>query len=185
MAEASYTPPSLTLKEKVRRMSEEFDVPFEVVDSVITNESRWGEKRMGDDGCAFGLLHINICENPDITQAQAEDDDFSLNYFFTEVKAGREWKWSICNCVSYLRIKGIKLPRVGDIKNLVTNSPYPKVGGAVKLVYSNGRSHGARVEEVTSEGIWVTQYNKPRCQFSKEFIRFDSGLIEGYWYDTK
>lgn len=173
-----------TLQEKGERIASEYGVPFSVMDSIIQSESGWNPDPPGhnDGGKSAGLVQINLPSHPEITREQAMDPEFSLRFLASEIKDGREWQWTVCSCVSFAKSIGVKIPIIGNAKNLIPNSVYPRVGGVVILVY-NGTYHLAVIERISPDGIHVVESNLERCKKGRRIIKFDNKNIVGYWSD--
>lgn len=43
---------------------------------------------------SWGLAQIHLPSHPNITKAQAQDPEFSINFIAKEMSEGRAWKWS-------------------------------------------------------------------------------------------
>lgn len=169
-----------TLKERGQQIADEYGVPFYIMDRIIENESNWGKRRIGDNGDAQGLAHINKRWFPEEFE-KAVDDEFSLRFVAQEIKDGKEWQHSICSCIAWLRIKGVKFPRVRTAQDLVTNSNVPSVGGIIKLKYGT-TYHLAYIEKLTQEGIEISENNYQRCLHTERVIPWGSDNIVGYYY---
>lgn len=57
-------------------------------------ESTWKADARGDGGTSIGLAQIHLPAHPHITEEEALDAEFSLNFMVDEFKAGNEWKWT-------------------------------------------------------------------------------------------
>lgn len=179
-------PKKETPQEMGQRIAKEYEIPFEVMDSIVKSESKWNPDPPGsnDNGKSAGLVQIHLPDHPEITREQALDPEFALTFLAKEIKAGNEWKWWICNCVYYVRTQGVKLPKIGDPSKLTPNSDYPRVGGAIILKYGDVW-HLALIERVTEEGIYISENNKIRCQHTERLIKWGSPEIQGYWSDVQ
>jgi len=85
-----------------------------------------------------------------------------------------------CSCVLTARELGAKLPK-GDARELIPNSPFPRVGGVVILRYHED-AHVAYIDKVTSEGLHVQEGNFEKCKQTERVIDFDDPNIVGYWH---
>ena len=171
----------LTLHEQAQQIAQEFDVPFSVMNKIITDESNWNPDPPGsnDGGDSVGIVQINLPNHSYITRSQALDPIFSIRYLASEIAAGRESQWTICNCFTELKRLGVKISR-GEFN---PNTPYPRVGGAVFLIYG-GVKHYAYVESVASDGIHIKESNYYRCERSQRVLSFNDSHIIGYWHEV-
>lgn len=109
----------------VKKYSQEYGVPYNIIDSVITcenttrdpkkqsgikytqsqveNHPEWGVS-VGEYERSFGLAQIHLPDNKNVTYEQATDPDFSIRYMASEMSKGRYTKWS---CYTKLKNKGI------------------------------------------------------------------------------
>ena len=167
-----------TLREKTQSIASKYEVPFDVMDKIITSETHWRPEAIGDKGCSVGLVQINLCVHKDITKEQALDPDFALNFLASEIKAGREWQWTICSCTATVRLLGAPVPFKDK---LVPNEFYPRVGGVIIAKYGELR-HLSYITKVTPEGIWVEEANFTRCERGIRLVKFDDSHTIGYWH---
>lgn len=59
-----------------------------------SGESTWNPNAIGDGGTSHGLVQIHLPAHPDITEEQAHDPEFALNFIVDEFKQGNEKKWT-------------------------------------------------------------------------------------------
>jgi hypothetical protein len=64
------------------------------IETVINCESTWNSKAVGDDGNSMGLVQISLIHWPEITQEQAFDSEFALNFIVDRFLEGREHLWT-------------------------------------------------------------------------------------------
>ena len=130
---------------------------------------------------AKGLVQITDCYEPTITDAQAFDPDWALNWAADKIVKGEAWKtWTVANCYSYAKTRIKNLPAMKDIQ---PNTPYPVVGGLL-IEYFNGVKHISVIEKVSLEGQLVSQTNKEPFNFTKELRPWNNKNREGYWRPT-
>jgi len=86
-----------------------------------------------------------------------------------------------CSCVTFARTLLPELP-LGEAKDLVPNSPYPRVGGVVIVNY-DGRYHLAYIyDKVRSNGdIPLHDANLEPCRETWRVINIEDPRIVGYW----
>lgn len=88
---------------KIVSVAQEYDVSESVMDYVVRNESGYNNCAVGDthlvdpDGdphVSLGAVQINRYYNPDISEAEATDIDFSLRFLAQKLKEGRGNLWT-------------------------------------------------------------------------------------------
>lgn len=57
-------------------------------------ESTWNPEAVGDGGKSHGLVQIHLPAHPHITEAEAKDPDFALNFIVDKFLEGRESLWT-------------------------------------------------------------------------------------------
>lgn len=103
----------------VREYSQEYQVSYKLMDSILTcendtrnpnrqSEVRYNQKQIdnnpswgnvGDFEKSFGLamIHIPACNKyrgKCITETQAKDPEFAISYMASEISKGNSWKWT-------------------------------------------------------------------------------------------
>ena len=91
------TPPRglWTLTERIEHYAALYGVSAEEMTEVIDCESGGNPRALGDSGKSRGLVQINRDYHPDISDNQAFDIDFSLD-FLAENLAKGNGKWWTC-----------------------------------------------------------------------------------------
>lgn len=84
----------LTLDEKIELVATKYQVNAQLMRAVIKCESAFRPDAIGDGGTSFGLVQINLPSHPTITKEQAFDVDFSLDFFASNLAAGRGRMWT-------------------------------------------------------------------------------------------
>ena len=69
-------------------------VSFKEVYRTISCESDFNPDAVGDSGQSRGLVQIHRPSHPHITDEQAFDPEFALNFIIQESKRGNQWKWT-------------------------------------------------------------------------------------------
>lgn len=160
------------------RIAVEFGVATSTLRNLVTSESQWNPK--SDNGFDRGLVQINRKYNPEITDKQAFDPEFSLRFAAEKISKGEAWKWTVCSCIKTAKVLGANIS--GDAKDIIPNTNYPHVGGVVKFKYSNNY-HVAYINKVTALGIEVTEGNFKPCLIANRFISWSDPHIVGFWTD--
>jgi hypothetical protein len=170
-----------TLPEMAERIAQEYSIDSKTLFNLIESESQWNpEAKNGDDR---GLVQINSKYWPEISDEEAYDPEFALNFAAKEIKKNQGIHWTSCNCVAFIRTMGVHFPRLEDAKDLDTNSLVPIVGGVVKLVY-NGIYHLAYIEKITAEGLYLRESNYKPCLIARRLIPLNDPHIIGYYSDV-
>ena len=182
-AHADVIPPPPTLQEHAQRVAEEWDISTTTLFNLIESESEWNPEAIGDDGKARGLVQIHKDYFPTVSDEEAFDVDFSLNFAAQAIKEGWEWKWSVCNC--YAMVKTL-IPQLPAMKDVRPNWSEPAVGGVVILYYTSNQTgeiikHIAYITKVTSTGFYVFEGNFKPCLVGTRFIHKNDPHIVDYW----
>ena len=173
-----------TIEAKIDRIAEKNGIATTTLWNLAWSESRLDP--LADNGEDRGIVQINR-KAWDITDEQAFDPEFALNFAAKHIKEGREWYWVPCSCIQTARAMGAKLPRTvngggQDAYDLTPNTPYPRVGGVVLLKYRHSGTYSvAYIKSVTATGLNVVHGNKEPCKIISEFIRTDSKDIIGFY----
>lgn len=91
--EIATTTPEI-IKERIKFYADLYKVSEEVMDTIIRCESYYDPKAIGDDGDSIGLVQINKPSHPEITDEQAFDHEFSLDFLAKNLKEGRGKMWT-------------------------------------------------------------------------------------------
>lgn len=83
-----------TLEDKVGFYANKYNVSSEVMLKVIDCESRGVETAVGDGGDSHGLVQIHLPSWPEITQEQAINPGFALDFMAKRFSEGRYSLWS-------------------------------------------------------------------------------------------
>mgnify|MGYP001563727394 CR=1 FL=1 len=66
----------------------------ERVVKVISCESQWNPSAKGDSDRSIGLVQIHLPSHPEITEKQALNPIFSIDFLISEWVKGRQSKWT-------------------------------------------------------------------------------------------
>lgn len=166
-----------TIEQKADRIADEYEVPRETLRNLVYYESRWNPDAIGDHGCSFGLVQINLCVHKNVTKEQAFDPDFSLKYAAREISEGREYAWSVCSCFSLVRTKQPLLPRQ---KDLAPNWNRPIVG-AVAIFDYDGVPHVAYVTDIFDGYFYIFEANYSPCKVGTRRVEVGDKHLVGFW----
>lgn len=176
----SVTPP--TLQERASGAAVLFDISSSTLFNLIGSESNWDADAV--NGRDRGLVQINSLYHPEISDEQAFDADFAINYAAKAIRDGTQNQFVVCSCVAYVRTRVPKLPR-GDASELIPNSS-PRKGSVVIYNYS-GTYHLSYMKDFDSRGYWEAGTNLEACKIYTRFVRWDSlefKKVIGFWYPS-
>lgn len=171
------SPPQLSVEALISRVASEYSISSTTLFNLAHHESRLNAEANGDGGCSRGLVQINLCVHKGITEEQALDPEWALTYAAKEIKEGREYAWSVCNCWSFIRGNYVKgLPNTAA---LYPNSPV-KIGAVAIFNYS-GVKHYAYVTNLSPGGFTVKEANYKPCVVGERFIPYTDANLLGFW----
>lgn len=169
---------SETLEAKIDRIAIEHGIPTTTLYNLAWSESSLNPSK--DNGEDRGIVQINRKYWPEITDEQAFDPEFSLNFAASKIAKDEQYLWTVCNCYSFAKIFIKNLPKMADIQ---PNTDYPRVGGLVVFQYKV--KHIAVVTKVTKEGIWVKEANFEACKTGQRLVPWDDKSVVGYWSNVE
>lgn len=181
-AMASTSPVEQTLQQKAENIALAHNIATTTLYNLITSESNWNPDARNNGG-DLGIAQINPKYWPDITEAEALDPDFSMNFAADQISKNEGVHWVSCNCVQFIRTMGVHMPRLKDAGDLDVNSNVPIKGGVVKFNY-NGVYHLAYIESVDADGIHIREANYEPCKIGERVISPSDPRIVGYYTDS-
>jgi len=171
-----------TIEGMISRIASETKVSSTTLYNLAWSESRLDPAAVSSTG-DYGLVQINLDYPPlldplqtPITEEQALDPEFALNFAAKAIKLGKESAWVSCNCYSLVKTR-IPLPKMASI---VPNSP-AQVGGVAIFNY-RGVKHIAYIEKITSAGYHVLEANKTKCLIGRRVVSFTDPNLTGFWF---
>lgn len=172
-------PPSVL--QLISDISAEYKIASTTLYNLAFNESSLNPDAVGDGGCSYGLTQQNICANPHITKEEALDPAWALRKAAGDIKKGKEYIYTVCNCWAYTQVElrkvGVALPRMAQIQ------PGWKVAvGRVAIFYSNGMKHIAIITKVEAGGFWVKEANWDACDVGTRFVKWGDKNFSGVWW---
>ena len=93
-SETYTSPPKPTLDQLITFYSLKYNVKESVMRKVISCESSYKIKAVGDGGKSFGLVQIHLPSHPYVTKEQAFDPDFALNFLASNLAKGKGKMWT-------------------------------------------------------------------------------------------
>ena len=166
---------SETLEEMALRIATRWNIDENILFNLVYYESRWDPH--ADNGHDRGLVQINRTYNPDVTDEQAFDPEFSLNFAAEAIAKGEASKWVVCNCYLYVKTYIKDIPSMMKIE---PNIDVPSVGGIAIFDYE-GIKHLAYITEVTEKGMEISEANYEPCVVGKRTIPLDDDALIGFW----
>ena len=174
-----------TLKEEAFKIATEHNISPKTFSNLIYYESRWNPD--ADNGYDRGIVQINRKSHPEVTDAQAFDPIWAMNWAADEIVAGKISQWTVCNCYSFMITQLGTLPRMA---NIVPNTTEPMVGSIAIFDY-NGKKHVELVTSVTDDMVLNTQTavilgaNYEGCKIKERTINIDKELSLVGFYQPK
>lgn len=175
IAEA-YTVPrvTLSLKEQVFALAEEYGVSTSTVDALIACESGWDPDKVGPTG-DIGLWQISPYYWP---QVNATNPLEASKWALGRIKNGNISDWVCSNC--YLYIKAYFYPNLPKMADIVPNTT-PHIGAVVILDY-NGVKHIAYISGFSEDGnLIVKEANYLKPNISSRILKLNDSHIQGFW----
>ena len=173
------TAPERGVEALVSDVAGEYDISSTSLYNLTWSESRLNPEAVGDKGCSFGLVQINLCVHDSVTEEQALDPEFALRYAARAIKDGKEDAWSVCNCYAYVSTR-VKLPKMANIQ---PNSN-ADIGSVAIFYYPSGGKfvkHIAIVVKKDSNGFTVMESNKTHCLLGSRVVKWDDPRLDGFW----
>lgn len=94
-AAAPITPTQvIELEELVEQKAEEYGVSASVMKAVIECESNWNVSALGDSGESRGLVQIHRPSWPDISDEEAYNPEFAIDFLAAKLSEGEGQLWT-------------------------------------------------------------------------------------------
>lgn len=84
----------LTIKQKVDKYAALYKVSPSLMQGVVDCESSYNPKALGDNGHSRGIAQIHDLYHPEISNTQAYDPDFALDYLAKSISQGKGHEWT-------------------------------------------------------------------------------------------
>jgi hypothetical protein len=164
----------LTLQEKADMVAESFNISTTTLANLIYSESRW--KPDADNGYDRGLVQISRYYHPEVSDDQAFDVDFSLNFAAQAIARGDCSQWTACNCYSFVLTKVHVLPLMKDI---VPNTN--RAVGVIAIFQYPKSKHIAYVTEVHETYFVVAEANYHPALIGPRKVKYDDPAFLGFY----
>lgn len=178
MIPAADTQP-LDLQEAATQVAARYHIATTTLFNLIDQESGWNPNITSKDGNDRGLLQISRIYFPAVSDAEAYDPLFSLDFAAKEIAQGNAYLWTSCSCVKSARLLGLKFPFINSPADLSPNAT-PQVGGAVILKYGSVW-HMAVITKLDTTGMQVIEGNFEPCKITRRTISYQDMHIVGFY----
>jgi len=84
----------ITIDEKIDYYGDMYGVSTYVLHTVIRCESNYNTYALGDSGKSRGLVQIHSGYNPHVSDAEAYDPDFAINFLAENLSKGKGRMWT-------------------------------------------------------------------------------------------
>lgn len=170
-----------TLQEMSDRIATAWGVPTSTLSSLWHSESS-GSTTVTNLGGDRGLVQINKYAHPEVSDAEAFDADFALNFAARSIASSTEDQFVVCNCYAFLKTKIKQLPRMEDI----TPNATPRVGAVAIFLYHDKKTglplkHVAYIQSIGVEGFEVAEANFSLCALDNRHIEWNDPHLQGFW----
>jgi len=169
---------------------------------IIETESEWNPKAQNPDSTAKGLFQFldqtwneNCFGDPFNPEHNIECglELLSKNQYWRWQSSQNEWIDNVststrnhvlqnCQCVTFLRSKGVKLPQAPvNAEDLEPNSR-PFVGAVALFYYPQGGGHAGLITDIGWLGFWVSESNFNKCKRTERFISWNDKFLKGFYW---
>ena len=93
-------PPPISPKDIAALKADEYGVSLELMTDIIQCESKWKPEAIGDGGNSHGLIQIHLPSHPYVTEEQAHDPEFAIDFLAKNLALGKGTMWT---CFKLLR----------------------------------------------------------------------------------
>lgn len=163
-----------TIEQKIVRYADLYGIASSSLYNLVECESKFNS--LADNGEDRGIVQINRKHHPEITDEQAFDPDWALNWAAKEISEGRGYQWVCGNCYLTALLKVKTLPRMSNIE---ATSNIPRVGG-LAVFYYNGEKHIGVVEKVYQGSFDLFEGNKHAFKIEVNNYKFNDPNLRGF-----
>lgn len=151
-----------------------FGISSSTLFNLIESESEWNPDAV--NGNDRGLVQINSVYHPEVSDKQAFDPEFAINFAAKAIRDGTESQWVVCNCHQYVKTLVPKLPKMSFI--VPNTSPHV---GAVAIFKYGKVYHYAYVTSLKKDGFNAKQSNMTPCLTDTHFFYWDDPHLLGFY----
>ena len=167
-----------SLQELATQIAGKYGVPATTLFNLIESESDWNPDAYNERSRDRGLAQISEIYHPEVSDEEAFDPEFALNFAAKTLAEGSEYQqYVVCNCYSLVKTKIRGLPKMVSI---IPNTPEP-IAGMVAVFDYSGTKHIAYITGVDTTGIEIFEANYEPCKVSSRFVSYDDPHLLGYW----
>ena len=166
--------PVESLEAQIERIALDHGIDHQHLKNLVKCESNFDPK--ADNGEDRGIVQINRKAWPNITDEQAFDVEFSLNFAAEKIAEGKGYLWTCGNCYSTIKLKIAGLPRMTDIQ---PTSNIPRIGSIAVFDY-DGKKHVGIVMGVSTKTFSVFEGNKHAYLIETNSYSFDDSNLRGF-----
>lgn len=167
-------PEPISVEALISQVALEAKVSSTTLYNLVWSESRLDPTRVSETG-DYGLVQINLKYNPQVSEEEALDPEFSLRFSADKLKKGKESMWTVCNCYSYASLF-VDLPRMAEIQS--NSTPHK---GAIAIFWYGKVKHVAVVTSTEAGGFWVKEANKSPCLTGSRFVKWGDKNLTGFY----
>lgn len=167
------------LKVQATEVAAKYKIPTTTLFNLISAESLWNPNATSTDGNDRGLVQISKIYFPWVTDAEAYNPTFALDFAANQIARGNAWLWVSCSCVKTARLLGVKFPKIQTPADLVPNAS-PTVGGVVVLKYGS-TWHMAKITKLNEGTMSVREGNFEPCAITSREISYNDSHIRGFY----
>lgn len=150
------------------------DISTSTLRNLVWSESRWDPK--ADNGKDRGLTQINRKAWPDVTDVEAFDPEFALNFAADKIEKKQEYVYVVCNCWALVKTL---IPNLPMTKDIIPNINKPVVGSVLIAQYGALR-HYAIVEKVEGDTFTIYESNFHPCLTGNRTLNINDPHIIGF-----
>lgn len=169
------------LKTEATAVAEKYKISTTTLFNLIDAESKWDPATTSPDGNDRGLVQISRIWFPSISDAEAYNPAFSLDFAASQIAKGNAYLWTSCSCVKTARYLGVQFPAISSPADLKPNAS-PEVGAVVILKYGQ-TWHMAKITKLNEASMSVVEGNYEPCKISTREISYNDPHIIGFYME--
>lgn len=155
--------------------AEQYGLGTTTLFNLVKSESEWNPD--ADNGHDRGLVQISRKWFPFISDTQAFDPAFALDFAASKIADGEEYLWTVCSCTKYAHVLQPAFP-IQNADTVVPNSLTPNIGSVAVFRYKSGKSHVGVVDIVQPNVVQPTRFHMKQSNYKP-------CLTDGMWVDIQ